>query len=131
MANPRIAKAWIQKGDEDLQYGNLGLNEESELYSPICFHFHQSAEKYLKAYIIAKGLHFQKVHDLEKLVEICSKSDKAFDNLVKSARILNPFYIGSRYPDFPLPINRDRAENAKVAAEEIASFVKSKLSISP
>ena len=38
--------------------------EEKEYYDHICFHFQQSTEKFLKAYIIANDLGFERTHDL-------------------------------------------------------------------
>lgn len=47
----------------------------------------------------------------------------------ETVKLLNPFYIGTRYPDFIIFINKSDAEKALQVAEEIANSIKSKLSI--
>ena len=61
MADPRVTSEWLAKADEDLEFA-LSIIEDSAFYAQICFHFHQAAEKYLKSYIIARGLEFKKIH---------------------------------------------------------------------
>lgn len=127
MVDSSIIEEWINKADEDFKFAKASLDEGLEFYAPICLHFHQAAEKYLKAYIVAKELPFPKIHDLEKLLQLCTQKDSEFNKLEEFAKILNPFYIGTRYPDIILPVDKNIAEKALQAAEEIASFVKSKL----
>jgi HEPN domain-containing protein len=61
MAEPRVVDEWIKKAEEDYQFASSVL-EDSTFYAQICFHFHQAAEKYLKAFVVARDLEFQKIH---------------------------------------------------------------------
>jgi len=81
MVDPAIVMEWLVKADEDYRFAEANLREDSGFYAQICFHFQQSAEKYLKAYIIAKGLAFDKVHDLVHLLKTCSAHEPAFNGL--------------------------------------------------
>ncbi|MCK4291916.1 MAG: HEPN domain-containing protein [Planctomycetes bacterium] len=54
---PEIAKEWIEKADEDYGFARVGI-ECTDYFGQICFHFHQAAEKYLKAFIVANELKF-------------------------------------------------------------------------
>jgi HEPN domain-containing protein len=74
MADSQLVREWIGKADEDFGFA-VSVIEESPYYSQICFHFHQAAEKYLKAHIIAYDLDFQKIHDLPVLLKICMQKD--------------------------------------------------------
>ena len=56
MADPKIVMEWLKKADEDYGFA-LSVVEDSTFYAQICFHFHQAAEKYLKAYIIANDFY--------------------------------------------------------------------------
>ncbi len=127
MADRQIVEEWINKADEDLAFAKANLEQGLEFYSQICFHFHQAVEKYLKSYIIAKGLDFRKIHNLIDLLQICGQTEEDFNRFYDEAELLNPFYIGTRYPDFVITFSKSRAEQALQAAEEIALFVKSKL----
>jgi HEPN domain-containing protein len=60
MADPLIVKEWLEKADEDFRFAETNLRSGNEFYTQISFHFQQAAEKYLKAYIIHKGLAFDK-----------------------------------------------------------------------
>lgn len=124
----KVVENWLDKASEDLAFAKANLQEGSEFYPQICFYLHQSFEKYLKAYIIAKGLDFKRIHDLTELVQICMGNDQEFNKFYEAAKLLNPFYIGTRYPDFIISINKSNAEKALQATEEIASFIKAKLS---
>jgi HEPN domain-containing protein len=55
MADPSIINEWLTKADEDFGFA-VSVLEDSTFYAQICFHFHQSAEKYLKSFIIARDL---------------------------------------------------------------------------
>lgn len=39
-------------------------------------------------------------HDLETLLQICSQQNKEFDSIRTECKMLSPFYIGTRYPEF-------------------------------
>ena len=54
-------------------------------------------------------------------------NDQEFSKFYETAKLLNPFYIGTRYPDFIISINKSNAEKALQVTEQLASFVKSKL----
>lgn len=127
MADPSLVAGWIKKADENLQYARASFKEELGFYPQICFHLHQAVEKYLKAYIVAKDLNFQKIHDLTKLLKICAEVDTGFNGLSDSVVNLNPYYIETRYPEFIGTIGKVEAEKALRVAEEIAVFIKSKL----
>ena len=72
MAEPRIINEWLSKADDDFNFADANLKEDSTFYAQTCFHFHQAAEKYLKAFIIAYDLEFEKIHNL---VKMCSKKE--------------------------------------------------------
>jgi HEPN domain-containing protein len=80
MADIRIINEWLAKADDDFHFAAANLREGNEFFAQICFHFQQSAEKYLKAYIIAYGLTFNKVHDLVYLLKTCA------DNIAQTVR---------------------------------------------
>lgn len=64
MVDKKVIKEWLNKADEDIGFALKNLEDKSNtFYSQICFHFQQSAEKYLKAYIVAYELQFKKIHD--------------------------------------------------------------------
>ena len=132
MADPRVISEWLEKADEDFEFA-ASVIEESEFYAQICFHFHQAAEKYLKSYIIARDLEFKKIHDLPVLLNLCSTKEPSLQALLDDCKILNRFYIDTRYPvHWPSNYTKREALKAKTAAEHIRDGVKTALqSIAP
>jgi HEPN domain-containing protein len=122
--------AWLKLADEEFNYALSDLEDDDQtFFAPTCFHFQQVAEKYLKAYILACGKTFRKIHNLVELVKICATEDPDFSNLLKDTATLNPFYTDTRYPvHWPMDFTRQDAEKAKKSAQRIRDFVKEKIS---
>lgn len=128
MADTKIVKEWIKKADEDLDFALVNFKEEKSFFAQICFHFEQSAEKYLKAYIIAHDLEFRKTHDLPLLLKLCETKDSSFKELSDACEYLTTFYIETRYPvHWPTHFSREETKSALGFAERIRSFIKKKL----
>lgn len=127
MVDKKVIKEWLNKADEDISFALKNLeDEDNTFYSQICFHFQQSAEKYLKAYIVAYELQFKKIHDLEELLRICQKHNDLFLRLKGSCEFLTDFYIDTRYPvHWPAEISKEECQKAKDSAQDIAMFIKS------
>lgn len=128
MVSKKIVNEWLKKAEEDYIFAVNNLKEKSKFYSHICFHFHQSAEKFLKAYIIYRNLEFKKIHDLIELLRICESKDKEFSELREDCEFLNPFYIETRYPVFwQIQYNEKVANEAKHRLENIRNLVNKKM----
>lgn len=128
MAEGTIVREWLQKADEDFRFAETSLNEGSEFYSQICFHFQQSAEKFLKTFIIARGLPFGKTHDLVYLLKLCSEAEPSLKSLKEDCVTLNTAYIETRYPvHWPTNYDKKSAEEARQSAQNIADTVRSLL----
>lgn len=125
MTEQKIYLEWLKKASDDFEFAKLNLEtEECIFYAHICFHFQQSAEKYLKAYIVYKGLDFRKIHDLTQLLKICINDEASFDKLGEECNFLTDFYIESRYPvHIDFSISKDEAKKAFGYANNIKKFV--------
>jgi HEPN domain-containing protein len=124
MADPSVVKEWLGKADDDFLFAEANLLEGSGFYAQLCFHFQQAAEKYLKAYIIGKGLPFDRVHDLVHLLRTCSAHAPEFSELKEECIFLNTAYIETRYPvHWPTEYSKETAEEAHSAAKKIARMV--------
>ena len=128
MADPRVVKEWLAKADEDFEFARINLEEDHAFYAQICFHFHQAAEKYLKALVVAYDLEFQKMHNLIQLLKICSKQFKALNSLMEHCELLNAAYIDTRYPvHWPTDYSRGKTVKMMWAAEKIGEQIKETL----
>jgi len=128
--NP-LFQQWIEKADEDFYFASHYIEDEEHFFAPLCFHFHQAAEKYLKSFIVAHHLSFRKIHNLKELVQICVGKDDSFSNILDECIYLNQFYIETRYPvHWPTGFTKKDAYEAKENALAIGTFIKDKLSMS-
>jgi HEPN domain-containing protein len=98
MVDGSIVEEWLAKAQEDFEFARINLEEQKFFYAQICFHFQQAAEKYLKAYIVARELEFRKIHELELLRKICQEKDRSFQEIKSECEFLNTFYVDTRYP---------------------------------
>lgn len=132
MVDKKIVKEWLSKAEEDIGFASKNLaDEENTFYAQICFHFQQSAEKYLKSYIVAYELEFRKIHDLPELLRICREHNESFTELEEECEFLTDFYIDTRYPvHWPAEISREEAKKAQESAKKITRFVLERVDIS-
>ena len=129
MVDAEIVREWLEKADEDFEFAHLNLQGKKPFYAQICFHFHQAAEKYLKAYIIAHELEFVKIHDLWMLLRTCLSKDPSLEKLREACEYLNAFYVETRYPvHWPTNFSYEEAKKSLEYIEMIRSFIKAKLS---
>lgn len=123
MADNSEVKKWLAKAGEDYSFSASQL-PETTFFAQTCFFLQQSAEKYLKAYIIKNGLDFRKIHDLSELLKICKNHLPTFGTIRDECFLLNTYYIDTRYPvHWPTTIAKDEAIKAAAAARRIKEFV--------
>jgi len=128
MADRRLIDERLTKAEEDFAFARVNLEERKPFFAQICFHFHQAAEKYLKAFIVARNLSFLKTHDLPMLVKNCTAADPAVDQLRDACAYLAAFYVETRYPvHWPTHYSLAEAERACEATEQVRNWVTRRL----
>ena len=126
--DPTIVREWLAKAEEDFKFALVNLREKKPFAAQICFHFHQAAEKCLKAYIVTHDLEFRKIHDLTLLLATCTLHEPAAACLQEACEYLNTFYVEARYPvHWPTHFTLDEAERAHQAAARIKVWVEERL----
>ena len=127
MAEPELVKEWLEKAEEDFQFAASVL-EDTIFYAQICFHFHQAAEKLLKAFVIASDLEFQKIHDLLILLNLCAGVAPELQEIQEHCRFLNRYYIETRYPvHWPTKYSKEEALKAKESCEKVRNAIRESL----
>jgi len=130
MADPQIVLEWLEKADEDLNFAS-SIIDDSPFYAQLCFHFHQAAEKYFKAFIVAHDLEFRKIHDLIVLQKVCMAKAPTLKRLIDDCKVLNRYYIDTRYPvHWRSEYDKNETLMAQKAAKNIATAIKEILGIS-
>ena len=121
MPNNRIFE-WFRFAGVDLATAEFLLDMRPQPLEQICYHCQQSAEKYLKGYLIHNGVEQPpKTHDLVMLCELCLEFDGRFLDIGKMCSALSVYSVGPRYPD-ELYIDEGLMEIALQYAREIKNF---------
>ena len=117
---------WFRQAEADLRHAHNSL--ESGDFEWSCFASHQAAEKALKAVFLKLGIDAWG-HTITVLIGNLPKSvEQPADTLVNYARVIDKFYIPTRYPngfesgaptDF---YTADEAQSAILLAEAILEF---------
>jgi HEPN domain-containing protein len=114
---------WRLKAEEDFAAASI-LADHGGPSATICFLCQQVAEKYLKAYLLLRGLTPKRIHHLDVLLEDCIALDDSFRRLVDDAVFLKRYYIESRYPDdIREDVRPEEAGRAMTAASRVREFV--------
>lgn len=130
MAHKLVVLEWMYKADQDFGFAKSTLSYPRKYFDQICFFFQQTAEKYLKAYIVKFDLKFAKMHDLVKLLSICATHDNSLGILEEDCQFLNSFYLETRYTDLIFAKHtKEQAEEALFRAEKIQRVIREKLAI--
>ncbi len=96
----------------------------------ICFASQQSAEKYLKAFLVERNRRFSKTHFLvRELLPMCESEDAEFIRLASPLALLDPFAVDFRYPGEEPTL--EEAKSAVDAAGQVRRFVRTKLNLDP
>lgn len=96
------AAEWFERGRHDIEMAQL-LYDERGYTDTIAFLIQQAVEKYLKGFLVFKGIPPRKTHNLDFLLKGVIEFDKDFDEFIDLCRKATRYYIEERYPPSPAP----------------------------
>lgn len=120
-------RRWLAQARHDVRAA--ALNWREGFAEIACFLAQQAAEKALKAFLYAQGERLVLGHATHRLVQGCAAYDPAFISLLDRCRLLDQYYIPTRYPNgVPDGIPHDvytpaQAEQAVQSAQAILDLV--------
>jgi|SRR3989338_5680335 len=118
---------WITFADEDLVFAQNGLNiKKNTPFRLIAFHSQQCVEKYLKAFLVLKGVDFPFTHIISFLLKLCSEHANWIED-IKVAEGLTQFAISLRYPGEDKGVTREEAVEAIFIASKVREVVRKDL----
>jgi len=116
---------WILKADDDLNVAEYIV--ASGYYSATGFHCQQSAEKYLKAYLVWNDREFPKTHDLELLLDLVEAVDRELTAPLRDIIVLTVYSVEVRYPGDIPEMSSDDVNKAMSLARMVKEAVMEKL----
>jgi len=114
---------WLTRAEHDLRVAEFLLTMPDPPPESIGFHAQQCAEKALKAYLTLRRVRFERRHDLNYLIDLCTPLDSAFDQLRSEADELTPYAVEYRYSDALPLLSLDAARSTVETANRIYAFV--------
>lgn len=111
--------SWLHKANDDELNAQSILRHKDGTPSGVCFLSQQMAEKYLKAILLHNNKPLIKIHELDKLLELCLAHYSKLSSLEDDVIYLTDFYIDTRYPGDYDEFSWSEAEEAMHAAQRI------------
>ena len=99
-SNDGLVKEWYKFATRDFAVAkHLYDTMHPKPLEVICYQCQQSAEKFLKGFLVLNEIEPPKIHDLRRLCEMCMEINKDFENLKDICMELNPYGVQPRYPN--------------------------------
>ena len=87
---------WTKMAERD--YNRVTLLLDNDDPEGAAFHLQQATEKLFKAYLIRQGWRLQRTHDLTTLLNEAVKYDPSMEEYRAICKLVNRYYIATRYP---------------------------------
>jgi len=120
MGNSNVM-GWFQFADTDLALAEHACSMHPCPLEIICYHCQQSAEKYLKGYLVHHGTRPPKTHELDLLCNMCLEFDSRFDEIFDKCEMLSDYGVQPRYPN-EMGIFEHHMQKALAYARQIKGF---------
>ena len=118
---------WVRKAEADLAAAHRLAEGEPPLPDQMGFFCQQSAEKYLKAFLLAWNQVPPRTHDVDVLVELCTALDPDFARLQPVVEGLTEFAVIFRYPEEWS--DESSTADSQDKAERVRDLVREKLGL--
>jgi len=122
MVNIKEAHEWQRLAALDLSTAEYLLKMSPLPIEIICYHCQQSAEKYLKSFLVFYGMVPPRMHDLDELRKLCLKFSDTFKNIADQCSDLTAYGVAPKYPT-ELILEEKDVKQAFDSAKTIKDFV--------
>jgi HEPN domain-containing protein len=122
-----LAKAWIQKAQNDLVTASQTLLLPNGPTDTVCFHAQQAVEKALKAALVGQNVAFPKIHDSLKLLDMVLPFAPELEMYRERFAEISGYAIEVRYPSDLVEPTREEALQAFKFAEEVVQKISGRL----
>ena len=119
---------WIKQAGHDLEAAQIDF--KNKFFADACYSAEQAAQKALKGYLYFKGSPLVWKHSVKELASECVGYDNAFSEFLETGKILDQYYIPTRYPDVLAPPAvpfESYTENQALEAIELAGKILDKV----
>ena len=94
-----VVAEWVKKAEGDFAVAQRELRvRKNPVHDSVCFHCQQCVEKYIKAVLQYREIHFLKIHDLPKLLNQCLQDFPLWEGYRQAFKKLTLYAVLLRYP---------------------------------
>lgn len=126
-AKRQLVQSWLTKAQRDLASARVLAASSPPLLDTAIYHCQQAAEKAIKGFLVFCDREFERVHDVEVLIQAAVPHTVEFSAWVDVGRRLTPYARVYRYPGYVTQPSREQFDEAMSAAEGLYTFVLSLL----
>jgi len=122
-----VVRQWSAKAENDLKNAAHTLKLGSDCPTDtVSFHAEQCVEKYLKAFLVYKGIDFPRTHDIERLVALLPENIWLRLSIEEQRR-LTAYATVTRYPGEYEPIGLREAQQSVRLARRVRKEIRALL----
>ncbi|OGP59307.1 MAG: hypothetical protein A2V67_15725 [Deltaproteobacteria bacterium RBG_13_61_14] len=118
-----FTRQWIQKAENDLNAAAALLNAREPFPDIAAFHAQQTAEKFLKAFLVWHQVEYPKTHDIGELLNLVAKVDKPLADSLREATVLTDYSVDVRYPGDLSELTLENARKAVKSARKVRETI--------
>lgn len=118
-----ITKEWIAKAEQDYLVARREFDASPPAHEAVCFHCQQCVEKYLKAVLQENEIYFEKIHDLDILLEQCKDIIPELWKFKTEIVELSHYAVEVRYPG--VSTTEEDAKNSISIMEKVRNIIRS------
>jgi HEPN domain-containing protein len=112
---PRSLSLWVRRAENDFTMMERALGVQPVVADAVCFHAHQTAEKYLEAVIVSTGHPPPRTHRLDRLLARSPARLREHAGLRQACLLLLRLYLFSRYAEDREPTIREARRGSEAA----------------
>lgn len=114
---------WILLAEERLQSADALVQSRGVCYSAIEL-LQESLERYLKGFLISRNWKLERIHDLNRLLDLCQDHSTEFSRFAPLAQSLTEQFWAQHYPGDDLSEIGDDYHELRRQAEELIHLIK-------
>lgn len=114
MILPDYVLAWTNRAEDHFRAAETLKRRQPPLCDHVCYHARETAEKYLTAYLLLRGVCSLKGQELARLLDRVLAPDLPLENLREDVLALDSFDLNLLYPGV-----QATAEDARLAMRSV------------
>ena len=117
---------WILLADERLQSADALIQARGVCYSAVEL-LQESIERYLKGFLISRNWKLERIHDLNRLLDLCLDHSTEFSRFAPLAQSLTEQFWAQHYPGDDLSEVGEDYPELRREAQDLIELIKVKM----